>query len=119
MTDNDRDNLLAAAAYLDLLDQLLSDTDADDLRVITAAATELSSALDRVRRVSAELRQGVISDGDLDTVGILRDRLLIAADSATTTPAEAAALRARLEKVAGEFEADVHDLIADIDDENE
>ena len=118
MGHDDRDNLLAAAAYLDLLDQLLTDTDADDERVLAAASVELGSALDRVARVNAELRRGVISDGELDTLGVLRDRLLNVADTAATSPTDAAALRARLEKAAGEFEADVHDLIADIDDDN-
>lgn len=118
MSTEDRDHLLAAAAYLDLLDQLVSDTDADDERVIAAAATELASAIDRVGRVTAELRRGVISDGELETIGILRDRLQSVAETAST-PAESAALRARLAKESVEFEADVHDLIADIDDENE
>jgi hypothetical protein len=119
MSQNDHDHLLAAAAYLELLDQLLSDADADDQSVIAASAVELGSALDRVLSVSGELRRGVISDGELGAVGTLRDRLQSVADTTSASPTELAALRARLTQAAVEFEADVHDLIADIEDENE
>jgi len=118
-----RELLVAAVGHLDQLDRHLHEPDADDLSVFVAAETELTAALSLVGAVDAELRRGVISDGDLDTVEILRRRLAETLGDAPTTGADSVlefpALRARLVSVAGEFEADVYDLIADIDDENE
>ncbi|GAA3890192.1 hypothetical protein GCM10022381_35100 [Leifsonia kafniensis] len=118
-----RELLVAAVGHLDQLDRHLHDSDADDLSLFVAAETELTAALSLVGSVDAELRRGVISDGDLETVEILRRRLAETLGDAPATATDNAldlpALRARLVSVAGEFEADVFDLIADIDDENE
>lgn len=117
MTGTDRASLVVAAGHLDRIDSILGQADGDDRAVLVAVEPELAAALDAVAQVTAEVRRSVIDDGDLLELGRLRDRIG-GPDAAAEASGNAAsrALRSTLATAIIEFEADVHDLIADIDD---